>query len=130
MNALTTPKTSSVLNRHIDVPGNPPRAQHSPPASAPAPRITWMEKRLIVSKLAGHTAQYLCESETSYGPVLVGVDDMFCDMSAKLLLPLCSPGGATDCVEVDMESQIVTIKESFGRHSAKKSSKSYDIVSE
>jgi hypothetical protein len=92
--------------------------------------IPGWKQRLIVSKLEGHIAQYLYESETSYGPDLVGVADMFCDMSVKSFLPLCSPGGATGCVEIDIEAQTFTIKKGFGRHSAKKSSQSYDVVSE
>ncbi|THY54923.1 hypothetical protein D6C99_03336 [Aureobasidium pullulans] len=91
-------------------------------------RRAWMEQRLIVSDLPGHSARYLCDSATSYGPDFVGNDTMFCDMGTKSLLPLCSPDDVLDCFELDRVAQVVVIKRAFGRQMTK-TFKAYDVVS-
>lgn len=50
-----------------------------------------MEDVLIISNATQHnTFESLCSSSTSWGPDFVGVYGMFCQMEAKVLLPLCS----------------------------------------
>lgn len=48
---------------------------------------------LIIDDIPQHTAQRLCEDQTSAGPDFVNpVDGVFCDMKSKTTYPLCDDG--------------------------------------
>ena len=52
---------------------------------------------LIASLHDSHSAQRLCESETSHGPDFVShKEGLFCDMDTRKLWPLCNSDGAND----------------------------------
>ncbi|RMD39417.1 hypothetical protein DV735_g5715, partial [Chaetothyriales sp. CBS 134920] len=62
--------------------------------------------RLVISKIAQHSAIELCNSFSSLGPDLVSVHEgMFCDMSEKRLWPVCTDYSSQYCF--DMTSQTV-----------------------
>lgn len=73
-----------------------------------------MENRLIISHFSSHTAEHLCNSETSWGPDFVGTDGKFCDMATKTLIPLCSKEDVDGCVDLDQNGTVVT-KRSIAR---------------
>lgn len=45
---------------------------------------------LVIDDTSEHSAQQLCESETSAGPDFVNSGEMFCDMKTKTAYPLCN----------------------------------------
>ncbi|KAF7540631.1 hypothetical protein G7054_g1251 [Neopestalotiopsis clavispora] len=71
-------------------------------------RAAWMASQLVVSDSSSHSAQTLCESDTSVGPDFAHTGEQkFCDMDAKTLYDFCSAGNdSADCF--DMESQALS----------------------
>lgn len=60
---------------------------------------------LIISNHQSHSAQELCESETSIGPDFVSTNEsVFCDMAAKEWWPLCSSTITTSCFELNTQT--------------------------
>ncbi|KAI5247358.1 hypothetical protein E4T42_06012 [Aureobasidium subglaciale] len=94
---------------------------------APSTRRSWMENRLIISSHAGHTAEHLCDSATSWGPDFVGADGQFCDMATKTLSPLCSKKDVDGCMDVSQDGTVVA-KRSIARRSVP-ITKAYAVVS-
>ena len=61
---------------------------------------------LVVSHHKGQSAMELCNSHRSRGPDFVSVSEgKYCDMTNKILYPLCSDGVKRDCFSVDQDSQ-------------------------
>lgn len=57
---------------------------------------------LVISDIASHSAKEVCESESSAGPDFVStVEGLFCDMSEKVLWPLCSESLTASCFDLD-----------------------------
>lgn len=90
-------------------------------------RLPWMEKRLIISDL-GHTAESLCESETSWGPDFVGEDGMYCDMATHTLHPLCSHRNVEGCVNIDEVQRSVKKRSTVAKRSIETTHKSFESV--
>ncbi|OTB04414.1 hypothetical protein M426DRAFT_11561 [Hypoxylon sp. CI-4A] len=65
--------------------------------------------RLVMSNSDEHTADELCESETSYGPDFVNVaHGKFCRMSDKTQWPVCDGAEVTDnCFNTDTQQLLV-----------------------
>ncbi|CAD0096773.1 unnamed protein product [Aureobasidium vineae] len=83
-----------------DAPADPSMAKRS--NLIPRARLPWMEKKLIISNIASHSATNLCNSETSWGPDFASSSDgKLCDMATKTLYTLCSKEQIDGCVEVD-----------------------------
>lgn len=58
------------------------------------------QNQLVVSNIDSHSAQELCESDTSSGPDFVSTSEgLFCDMSEKQLWPLCSGVVTASCFD-------------------------------
>lgn len=90
-----------------------------------------MEDRLIVSPTyAGHEAEMLCSSATSWGPDFVGSDGKFCDMHSKTLSPLCSTEEVDGCVDIDTAEGVVKKRSTVARRSVSSVHKSYKKVSQ
>lgn len=59
--------------------------------------------QLVVSDIACHSAKEVCESDTSAGPDFVStVEGLFCDMSEKILWPLCSESLTDSCFDLEL----------------------------
>ncbi|KAK6006582.1 hypothetical protein QM012_006992 [Aureobasidium pullulans] len=70
----------------------------------PRARLPWMEKKLIISDIASHSAVNLCNSQTSWGPDFVSsTEGKLCDMATKTLYTLCSKEQVDGCVKIDTE---------------------------
>ncbi|OJJ52389.1 hypothetical protein ASPSYDRAFT_164879 [Aspergillus sydowii CBS 593.65] len=71
------------------------------------PRVAWAAEQLVVSNSTHHSAQRLCDSDTSMGPDFVHLaENYFCDMGTKTKYPLCgeSTESATvtdSCFDID-----------------------------
>ncbi|KAK5630492.1 hypothetical protein RRF57_006207 [Xylaria bambusicola] len=64
--------------------------------------------KLIITSMAAHSAQELCDSETSWGPDTVStVENLFCDMETKTLYPVCAGTATTSCFDLENESLIL-----------------------
>ena len=63
---------------------------------------------LVASPHESHSAQQLCESETSHGPDFVShKEGVFCDMETRALWPLCNSNGVDDaCYHWDTHSLV------------------------
>lgn len=89
--------------------------------SQPIKRAAWMSTQLVASDSKSHSAQKLCESDTSLGPDFVHTSEgLFCDMTAKTLYPLCNTGNftgsspvsfsnSTECFDMDSKSLTSTL---------------------
>ncbi|KAF2171031.1 hypothetical protein M409DRAFT_19004 [Zasmidium cellare ATCC 36951] len=93
-------------------------------------RKAWMEDTIIISNFTDHSAEGLCNSDSSCGPDFVGPDGKFCDMATKTLSPLCSTANVDGCVGVDAESTTVTKRSTVARRSVNTVHKSYGRVSQ
>ena len=82
---------------------NPPKRREPREASSRA------FTHLIASPHALHSAQEICESETSHGPDFVSLSEgIFCDMDTKVHRPLCTAEGLDDgCYHWDSHSLII-----------------------
>lgn len=65
--------------------------------------------RLVMSKSAQHSAEGLCQSDTSVGPDFVNVaDGTFCRMSDKTLFSVCDGAKTVDnCFNTDLQQLVV-----------------------
>ncbi|KAI1392685.1 uncharacterized protein F4822DRAFT_425888 [Hypoxylon trugodes] len=64
--------------------------------------------RLVISNTAKHSAQNLCDSETSHGPDFVNVSEgTFCRMSDKTVWPVCSAAKVDNCFNTDSHQLVV-----------------------
>jgi hypothetical protein len=64
-------------------------------------RLPWMDKKLVISNIATHSATNLCNSATSWGPDFATPNEgKLCDMSTKTLYTLCSKEDVDGCVEI------------------------------
>ena len=71
-------------------------------------RSLWMEAQLIVSKDSAHSATQLCQSETSHSSDFVSLNEgLFCDMSTKIVWPLCSESTLDDCFDQGDKALVV-----------------------
>ena len=62
--------------------------------------------QLIVSEIADHSAQDLCDHPRSRGPDFVSkAENLFCDMSARKTYPLCGGRIERDCFAFDHEGK-------------------------
>ena len=63
---------------------------------------------LIVTPYPEHSAIELCQSETSWGPDEVSLNErIFCDMGTKTLFPLCDDKIEHDCFNLDIEMLVL-----------------------
>ena len=61
-----------------------------------------LHEHLVVSNIAAHSAKKLCESHTSAGPDFVStIESLFCDMSEKILWPLCDSKTVDSCFDLE-----------------------------
>ncbi|ETS74482.1 hypothetical protein PFICI_14348 [Pestalotiopsis fici W106-1] len=65
-------------------------------------RAGWMASQLVVSDSQTHSAQKLCDSDSSLGPDFAHTGEQkFCDMDSKTLYDFCSAGNnATGCFDL------------------------------
>ena len=92
-------------------------------------RPNWMLERLVVqASNAGVTAEELCGSETSWGPDYIGSDQKFCDMTDKVVSPLCEIEDVDGCVEFDDTDLSLKKRSSVARRAVKTHHKSYKTV--
>lgn len=71
----------------------------------PRARLPWMETKLVISKIASHSATNLCNSANSWGPDFATPNEgKLCDMSTKTLYTLCSSEDIDGCVEISTSS--------------------------
>lgn len=55
---------------------------------------------LVTSRNPSHSARTLCESASSVGPDFVSLSEgLFCDMSQKIILPVCNEFSKSDCFD-------------------------------
>ena len=66
-------------------------------------RLSWMEQKIVISKIPSHSATNLCNSETSWGPDFADSYGMLCDMGTKSLYTLCSKEQIDGCVNISTE---------------------------
>ncbi|KAL4880359.1 hypothetical protein BJY04DRAFT_80531 [Aspergillus karnatakaensis] len=79
-------------------------------------RAPWTASQLVISDNKQHSANRLCDSETSMGPDFAHTGErVFCDMGAKIKYPFCdeSNNGTTTCF--DAETQHLTGTEELQR---------------
>lgn len=94
-----------------------------------AERPDWITEQLVIQALnSGVTAEELCGSETSWGPDYIGSDHKFCDMTDKVVSPLCELENVEGCIEYDETSQSITKRSSIVRRSVKTHQKSYKVI--
>ena len=61
-----------------------------------------LHDHLVVSNITSHSAKDLCGSSTSAGPDFVSlVESLFCDMSSKILWPICHGSSYETCFDLD-----------------------------
>jgi hypothetical protein len=113
----TTPKRSTL----------PPRA-----------RLPWMDKKLVISNIASHSATNLCNSATSWGPDFATPNEgKLCDMSSKTLYTLCSKEDVDGCVEIShnamngtaQQHTVATRKHSVAKRTVSSPIRSYEEAS-
>lgn len=64
--------------------------------------------RLVVTPYKKHSVIELCNSETSWGPDEVSLNErMFCDMDTKTLYPLCEDQTTMNCFDLDAETLVL-----------------------
>ena len=72
-------------------------------------RNPWMASELVVSDSKSHSAQRLCESESSMGPDFVHEDEgLFCEMGTKTLYKFCTEDNKTSCFDTDSHTLVGT----------------------
>ena len=60
------------------------------------------QAQLVVSDIQTHSATMLCNHPQSRGPDFISsMENVFCDMSAKMFYPLCDDGKAKDCFSLN-----------------------------
>lgn len=110
-----------------------PAAKRSSPASRA--RLPWMEKKLVVSNIASHSATNLCNSNTSWGPDFASpTEGKLCDMSTKTLYTLCSKEQVDGCIEINtspvngttQQRTVATRKLSVAKRTLSSPIRSYD----
>ncbi|KAL5340167.1 hypothetical protein BJX70DRAFT_127312 [Aspergillus crustosus] len=82
-------------------------------------RAPWTAEQLVISDSKHHSANRLCDSETSMGPDFAHTGEkVFCDMGAKVKYPFCriSSNSTTSCF--DPKTQVLTGKGTFQGRSA------------
>ncbi|KAF1981686.1 hypothetical protein K402DRAFT_386033 [Aulographum hederae CBS 113979] len=96
-----------------------------PKKRATKARLAWMKNRLVQSSFDQHSAETLCNSETSWGPDFIGADGKFCDMETHTLHDVCDgTGNATGCVVVGPTNSTAVVARSLGQ-----TLKTYDVIS-
>lgn len=93
--------------------GQGPKQRRQQEQPAQARNITTPQRlspafdHLVASALGHHSAQALCESNTSHGPDFVGLrEGIFCDMMRKEHYPLCGGGMVEECFDWDTHELI------------------------
>ncbi|KAL9637200.1 MAG: hypothetical protein Q9164_002344 [Protoblastenia rupestris] len=87
----------NIKKADVDADPKPSIARRQDPSQANGGRKF---NTIIISKSHGHSAKELCESSASIGPDFVSLDEqLFCDMAAKKLWPLCSAIKAAGCFD-------------------------------
>lgn len=70
-----------------------------------------LARQLVVSSKRSHSASEVCDSDTSYGPDFVSVEEgVFCSMSQKKKFPICgheSDSTAETCFDLDTKSLVM-----------------------
>ena len=76
-------------------------------ASALRRRNAWVAEELVVSDSKSHSAQRLCESESSMGPDFVHTEEgLFCDMATKTLYEFCTEDKTEACYNPDTQAVV------------------------
>ncbi|KAK8094251.1 hypothetical protein PG997_000936 [Apiospora hydei] len=59
--------------------------------------------RLVISEHADHSASYVCNSSSSWGPDFVSMEErLYCDMCEHQLWKLCAGPEDSDCFDLDV----------------------------
>jgi hypothetical protein len=95
-------RPSSVMRLETNVSTDAPKVPSSKRSTLlPRARLPWMDKKLVISNIASHSATNLCNSPTSWGPDFATPNEgKLCDMSTKTLYTLCSKEDIDGCVVI------------------------------
>lgn len=88
-----------------------------------------MENVLIMSNITSHSAQDLCNSETSWGPDFIDGEGMYCDMSEHTLRPLCETQQVEGCIRIDDDGKVLSKRTMGLKRTIDEAYKSYNRVS-
>jgi len=65
--------------------------------------------QLVVSDFSDHSAATLCKHDKSRGPDFVSMaENLFCDMEARALYPLCSASKKSECFALDKDQKKIS----------------------